>query len=67
MKIKCVDCVASKACKYTFGRFYHVKSSGGVGCEYPFDRSFAEKFESKRLPRNSVEKTMTKQEVMDFK
>ena len=32
----CQQCPALRACRYSLGKFYPVKSSGGQGCHHPF-------------------------------
>lgn len=46
MKKLCKDCKAVAACKYTFGRFWDGKSSGGVGCNCPIDEDRAKRIEA---------------------
>ena len=36
MKCTCDKCDAVAACKYTFGKFWRMKSLGGRGCNSPF-------------------------------
>ena len=40
--MKCANCKSIDACKHTFGKFYHVKSNGGDGCEFPLDEYHGE-------------------------
>lgn len=36
MKLKCIKCENITECRYTFGRFWALRSSDGTGCEHPF-------------------------------
>lgn len=36
MKLKCIKCENITECRYTFGRFWALRSSDGTGCNHPF-------------------------------
>ena len=36
MKLKCIKCENITECRYTFGRFWTLRSSDGTGCDHPF-------------------------------
>ena len=35
MKLKCIKCENITECRYTFGRFWALRSSDGTGCDHP--------------------------------
>jgi hypothetical protein len=35
---RCAICAAITYCKKVFGKYWEIKSSNGVGCNYPIDR-----------------------------
>ena len=59
MKYRCASCDSMADCRRAFGKFWNVKSGGGVGCNHKFKYLKVEKIEKR--PAAVVSPGKTKQ------
>ncbi len=47
MKYRCASCDVIELCRKAFGKYWNVKSGGGVGCNHKFKYLKVEKIEKR--------------------
>ena len=47
MKYRCESCDVIELCRKTFGKYWNVKSGGGIGCNHKFKYLKVEKIEKR--------------------
>ena len=47
MKYRCASCDVIELCRKAFGKYWNVKSGGGIGCNHKFKYLKVEKIEKR--------------------